>query len=195
MLKPESRAAAGFAVQHTEGRAPVIAGYAAVFGVETNILDLYVERIARGAFLPAIGRDDVRALIDHTPTLVLGRTKSGTLRLAEDDKGLRVEIDPPDTQDARDLVTRMQRGDVNQMSFAFRAVRQSWDDSGSIPLRTIEEVELLDVSIVTYPAYPETEAAVRSLAAHRGATISTAIPSLQARMRMKSGLMARRIAQ
>jgi HK97 family phage prohead protease len=88
----------------------------------------------------------------------------------EDERGLKVEIDPPDTQDARDLIKKMQRGDIDQMSFAFTMEGgiQTWDETGKMPLRTIDKIgELWDVSVVTYPAYPDTEAAARSLAAVR----------------------------
>lgn len=148
--------------------APMITGYAAVFDSETVIGGKgwgFREKIAKGAFTEALTFSDVRALFNHEEDHVLGRMKSGTLRLTEDDKGLKVEIDPPDTQDARDLITKMQRGDIDQMSFAFTMEGgiQTWDETGDMPLRTIEKVgELLDVSIVTYPAYPETEAAARS---------------------------------
>lgn len=152
---------------------PKITGYAAIFDSETVIGGSdwgFREKIAKGAFTEALRTSDVRALFNHEEEYVLGRTKSGTLRLMEDDRGLKVEIDPPDTQDAKDLIKRMQRGDIDQMSFAFTMESgiQTWDETGDMPLRIIEKVgELLDVSVVTYPAYPETEAAARSLAATR----------------------------
>lgn len=152
---------------------PTITGYAAVFDTETVIGGKdwgFREKIAKGAFAEALKISDVRALFNHEEDHVLGRVKAGTLRLSEDDYGLKVEIDPPDTQDARDLIVKMQRGDIDQMSFAFTMEGgvQIWDESGDIPLRVIEKVgELLDVSVVTYPAYPETEAAARSFAASR----------------------------
>lgn len=152
---------------------PKITGYAAVFDSETVIGGRewgFREKIAKGAFTEALRTSDVRALFNHDEEYVLGRTKSGTLRLMEDERGLKVEIDPPDTQDAKDLIKRMQRGDIDQMSFAFTMEGgvQTWDETGDMPLRIIEKVgELLDVSVVTYPAYPETEAAARSLAATR----------------------------
>lgn len=150
---------------------PTIRGYAAVFNSETVIGGKswgFREKIAPGAFSDALKSSDVRALFNHDEDLVLGRLKAGTLRISEDERGLKVEIDPPDTQDARDLITKMQRGDIDQMSFAFtmEGGAQAWDESGEMPLRTIQKVgELLDVSIVTYPAYPDTEAAARSLSA------------------------------
>ncbi len=149
-----------------EGEERKIVGYAAVFNSPADIAGYFSETIAPGAFSEAIQNDDVRALFDHDSAIVLGRNKAGTLALTEDDKGLKVEISPPDTQAARDLITLMERGDVNQTSFGFRmrGGKESWDDSQDPPLRTIEKIgELFDVSVVTYPAYPTTEAAVRSL--------------------------------
>jgi HK97 family phage prohead protease len=94
---------------------------------------------------------------------VLGRTKANTLRISQDDKGLRCEIDLPNTQVARDLVANMERGDVDQMSLLFTPVRQVWDETDpDHPLRTIEAAEVHEVSIVTFPAYEATEAALRS---------------------------------
>ncbi len=170
MSNRETRVVTGLKVEaRSDAEAlPMIRGYAAVFNSETLIGGKswgFREQIAPGAFAEALKISDVRALFNHDEDLVLGRTKSGTLRLFEDERGLRVEIDPPDTQDARDLITKMQRGDIDQMSFAFtmEGGAQAWDESGEIPLRTIQKVgELMDVSLVTYPAYPDTEAAARS---------------------------------
>jgi HK97 family phage prohead protease len=139
-----------------------IAGYAAVFNSETDIGGYFREKIAPGAFSNAVS-EDVRALFDHDTAHVLGRTKSGTLRLREDDHGLAVEIDLPDTQVARDLTASMERGDIDGMSFGFRVTKQEWDESQDPPLRTIREVELHEVSVVTFPAYGDTEIALRSL--------------------------------
>lgn len=174
MISRELRLLTGFTVEkRAEGEAalPTITGYAAVFDTETVIGGKdwgFREKIARGAFAEALKTSDVRALFNHDEEYVLGRVKSGTLRLTEDERGLKVEIDPPDTQDARDLITKMQRGDIDQMSFAFTMEGgvQTWDETGDMPLRVIEKVgELMDVSVVTFPAYPETEAAARSFAA------------------------------
>lgn len=167
----EVRVLTGLRVEtRAEGKAPVIVGYAAVFDTETLIGGYFREKIARGAFADALPKSDVHALFNHDDNLVLGRARAGTLRLEEDDKGLKVEIDPPDTQDARDLMESMKRGDIDQMSFSWtmRGGKESWDDSVDPPLRTIEKVgELYDVSVVTRGAYPQTEVAVRTLEAHR----------------------------
>jgi HK97 family phage prohead protease len=140
-----------------------IVGYAAVFNSTTD-LGYFEERIKPGAFRrPIKEQQDVRALWNHDANFVLGRTKSGTLRLIEDEVGLRIEIDPPATQTARDLVESIRRGDVDQMSFAFIAVKESWTDrQGMLPLRELEDVDLFDVSPVTYPAYQATSVGLRS---------------------------------
>lgn len=154
-------------VDQAEGEAPVIRGYAALFNQLSEDLGGFREQLATGAFSEAIGNSDVRALVNHDPNLVLGRNKAGTLVMREDASGLLVEINPPDTQAARDLLAVMRRGDVNQMSFAFTVARedQTWTRDGTGPwLRTIKRVSrLFDVSVVTYPAYPQTSAAVRAL--------------------------------
>ena len=115
------------------------------------------------------GRDDVRALYNHDPNYVLGRTAAGTLRLAEDATGLRYEIDPPATQWAADVLVTVGRGDVSGSSFGFEVNTDAWEyppaSSGQLPLRTIRAVTLYDVSAVTYPAYAETTAEARAKAA------------------------------
>lgn len=140
-----------------------IVGHAAVFNQLSEPLWGFRERILPGAFKEAIERDDVRALWNHDPNYVLGRNKAGTLRLTEDDKGLAVEIDPPDTQWARDLLVSIRRGDVNQMSFAFTVLDEEFSKENGENIRTLKKVRLHDVSVVTYPAYPQTDAQVRSI--------------------------------
>lgn len=150
-----------------DGAKPVIRGYAAVFNTLSENLGDFREQIAAGAFADALQASDVRALINHDANLVLGRNKAGTLVMREDVRGLYIEVTPPDTQAARDLQTLIQRGDVNQMSFAFtvRKEDQTWQRDGQGPwIRTIKRVDrLYDVSVVTYPAYADTSAAMRAL--------------------------------
>ena len=145
-----------------------VAGYAAVFGEETNIGGHFTEVIAAGAFSSALERgDDVVFLINHAG-LPLARTRSGTLSLTQDERGLDIETElDPEDPDVRSIVPKMQRGDLDKMSFAFVPTRQEWDDSGEVPKRTILDVELHDVAIVTNPAYDGTEIGLRSLEAHR----------------------------
>lgn len=145
-----------------------IGGYAAVFNSKADIGDSFREIIAPGAFAGAL-KQDVRALVDHDSGRVIGRTTAGTLRLAEDDTGLSVEIDLPDTTDGRDLATLIERGDISGMSFGFIVTKQTWDETGDIPTRTIEAVDLREVSVVAFPAYDDTSIAMRSLDANRDA--------------------------
>ena len=142
---------------------PVLAGYAAVYDQET-VIGAFRERIEPGAFDQTLGAD-VRALVNHDPNLILGRTLSGTLRLSSDAHGLRYEVDPPQTSYASDLLESVRRGDVTQSSFAFRVIADEWEQagrSGELPLRRIQQVELFDVSPVTYPAYTQTSVSARA---------------------------------
>jgi HK97 family phage prohead protease len=143
-----------------------ITGYAAVFNKLSEDLGGFQEKVAKGAFAETIGTDDIRALFNHDPNYVLGRTTSGTLTMAEDNKGLAIEISPPDTTWARDLKESIKRGDVNQMSFAFVAQEEAWDNEKKI--RTLKRVKLFDASVVTYPAYPQTSVKLRSLIEEMG---------------------------
>ena len=137
-----------------------LSGYAAVFN-DASVPLPFKERIAPGAFRKTLSESpDVRLLINHEG-LPLARTKNGTLTLTEDDRGLRFDAELADTQEARDIYTLVQRGDVDQMSFAFRVIRQNWSKDKTE--RTLTEVSLADgdVSVVTYPAYPTTTVEAR----------------------------------
>jgi HK97 family phage prohead protease len=144
---------------------PRIMGYAAVFNQESELLGFgFREIIVPGAFSGSIN-NDVRALWNHDASLVLGRTKNGTLKLAEDSKGLRFEIIPPQTQWAADAIESIRRGDVDQMSFGFRVLEDTWVlEPDNPPLRRLNKVELLEISPVTFPAYPQTTVSVRARA-------------------------------
>ena len=144
------------------GEPPVIEGYAAVFNQRSEDLGGFFELIRPGAFTKTIGEADVRALIQHDPSRVIGRTKNDTLSLKEDIHGLRVKITPPDTSYARDLITSIKRGDIDQMSFGFETVRDEWLITKEEIVRSLLEVKLFDVSPVTFPAYPQTSVGVRS---------------------------------
>ena len=143
-----------------------LCGYAAVFDTLSEPLGGWREQIAAGAFADCLG-DDVRALFNHDTSAVLGRTVSRTLRIAQDARGLKYEVDLPDTQAARDLVTSIERGDVSQSSFAFRVAPNGdrWDENDEgVYIRTITKVaRLYDVSPVTFPAYPDASVGLRSL--------------------------------
>jgi HK97 family phage prohead protease len=152
----------------SEGEQVRLGGYASVFNTETVIAGLFREQIASGAFAEAVTQDDVRALFNHDPNFVIGRTVSGTLTLREDETGLAYDVVPPDTQWARDLMVSVGRGDISQSSFGFAVNEDEWsrpERAGDLPLRTIRKAKLYDVSPVTYPAYESTTTAVRSAAA------------------------------
>lgn len=158
-------AAAEVRVVRAEGQPPRIVGYAAVFNKPSLDLGGWRETIRPGAFRKVLeAGPDVRALVDHDPTRILARSAAQTLMLREDDKGLYVEILPADTQVGRDILTSIERGDVTGMSFSFRTQTDDWHMEDGEPMRELLEVaELYDVGPVTFPAYPDTQVAVRSL--------------------------------
>ncbi|MAF62794.1 HK97 family phage prohead protease [Blastomonas sp. CCH5-A3] len=147
-----------FAEIRTAGRR--LEGYAATFGSMANIGN-YQERIAPGAFTKALA-GDVLALLDHDPAKVLGRTRSGTLRLTEDSRGLAFALDIPDTSAGRDLLALAERGDLGGMSFGFVVPQGGEQWQGNT--RTLRAVDLREISVVSaWPAYPDTEIALRSI--------------------------------
>lgn len=156
-------------------------GYAAMFDSLSQDLGGFRERIRPGAFDRALReKHDTRALVNHDPNQILGRTKSGTLRLSVDAKGLKVEIDPPDTQAARDVVTSLRRRDVDGMSFGFRVLEggDDWKTQGGEVIRELLDLELQDVSIVTFPAYLATTVSARALERARSAGRSSPSPGV-----------------
>ena len=166
-------------IKNTELRAegdnkPIIKGYAARFNSLSEDLGYFKEIIMPGAFRKTINDGaDVRALFNHDPNFVIGRTKSGTLRIVEDDKGLFIEATPPETTWAKDLVTSIKRGDVDQMSFGFKTVKDNKRVDNGQNIRELLEVKLFDVSPVTYPAYPQTSVVARSLLINKGIEIDS----------------------
>jgi len=162
----EVRTVAGSELRVIDGEdGPVIEGYGAVFNAWSEDLGGFVELVRNGAFRATLADGaDVRALWQHDPSMVLGRTRSGTLELEEDERGLRYRAHPPDTQWARDAIASIRRGDVDQSSFRFETVRDAWSEQegSSTWRRELIEVRLYDVSPVTFPAYPQTSAQVRA---------------------------------
>jgi HK97 family phage prohead protease len=155
-MNMEKRAAAEV---RAEGRKLV--GYAATFGTEARIAD-FSETISRGAFAASLasGRDTL-ALVDHDPHRVLARTKSGTLRLSEDERGLRFEIDVPSTTAGNDVLALAQRGDLGGMSFGFTVAEggEAWNGDK----RELRSVTLHEVSVVqSFPAYDGTSVSARA---------------------------------
>lgn len=146
------------------GSPGTIVGYAAVFDRFSQDLGSFRERIAPGAFRDCLARCDVRAMANHDPNRLLARNANGTLRLREDELGLRTEIDLPPTQVGRDTATEVRTGLMDGMSFSFDTESDEWDYSGKVPIRTLVKVRnLYDVGPVTFPAYTDTSAAMRSM--------------------------------
>ncbi|WP_096737770.1 HK97 family phage prohead protease [Brachyspira sp. G79] len=148
----------------TEGEPLKLRGYAIVYNSLSEPLyaDLFRECIKRGAFTKSLLENDQVCLWGHDTRYVLGRKSSGTLILREDDKGLYFEVSLPNTTWARDLKESVDRGDIKQMSFGFKVVRDNWlDDKETLkeygmPIREVEEITLHEISLVTFPAYPQT---------------------------------------
>lgn len=160
------------------GSAPVFTGRAIVYSTFTDIGDVrsgwgFREQIAPGALTKTLKEADVRFLVNHDSGQVVARSSKGTLTLTDTKDGLDVEA-PLDTRKSyvRDLELNLEDGSVSGMSFGFRVVRDSWetkeekDEEGykrEVDERTIEELALMEVSAVTFPAYPTTEAGLRSM--------------------------------
>lgn len=149
------------------GSIGTITGYSAVFNSKSEDLGGFHEFVAKGAFTRVLTEDpDVRGLVNHDTNMIIGRTSSGTMRLEQDSKGLRYEIDVADTQAGRDIMTSIKRGDVTGSSFAFTVESDKWETVEGEQVRTITEVRgLYDSGPVTVPAYPASvaEASKRSL--------------------------------
>lgn len=154
-------------VDRKKGENPKIIGHAAVFNSPTTIRGFFgnfIEEVAPGAFEESIGEDDIRGLFNHDPNYVLGRNKAGTLELEEDETGLRYEIDPPETSAGKDTLISIDRGDVTGSSFGFNVIEERWEfseDEDKPDKRTLVKVKLWDVSPVTFPAFDDTDVAVR----------------------------------
>lgn len=154
------------------GEGARLRGYAAVFDALSVEMWGFWERIERGAFGESLKEaggpeagGDVVALWQHDTARVLGRTGNGSLRLWEDEAGLGFELWPADTQDGRDALTLIRRGDVRQMSFGFQVLEDAWGvDEEERIIRTLKKIRLIEISPVTFPAYPGTEVGTRGAA-------------------------------
>ncbi len=164
----------------------IIEGYFAVYNTETELWPGAFEEIAPGAFDNTLS-NDIRALINHDTSLVLGRNKAGTLELKTDSRGLwgRIKINPNDT-DAVNLYERVKRGDVDQCSFGFNIISEETDYRDDETVKwTIKEVDLHEVSIVTFPAYEETgvQARHKQYEQHRAKQLEIRKNKLKERLR------------
>lgn len=163
----ERRMAVGGEVRVDLSQDSKIRGYAIVFNTLSVDLGGFKERILPEAVNRTFSEaSDVRALVDHDPARILGRTRAGTLEIRKDARGLKVAIDPPNTTSARDILESVSRGDVTGMSFRFRALDDDWHMEDGMPVRDVTDMLISEVSIVTFPAYPDTDVgvAMRSLA-------------------------------
>jgi len=145
-----------------EGDGMTFAGRANVYNSKSEPLP-FRETILPGASARSLkSRNEIKAFINHDTNLVIGSTRSGTLRLSEDERGVPTEIDLPDTTYGMDLSKSIRRGDTSGMSFGFSVVKDKWNDDYSE--RTISELRIHEVSVVTgFPAYTATTASVRAL--------------------------------
>lgn len=156
--------------EDSEARTVAFHGHAAVFNKRTLIGGKrwgFWESIATGAFTKTIGEADVRFLVNHDPTLVMARNKAGTLTLSEDSTGLVTDAPDLDTRQSytNDVVIALERGDVSQMSFAFEPIAWRYEEAEDGKAHyVLTEVRLWDVSVVTYPAYEDTDAGLRGAA-------------------------------
>lgn len=161
----------------TDDDLPVFTGHAAVFNVRTAIGNPlrwgFYEEVAPGTFTKTLQEGDARFLVDHDTSLLMARVSADDLRLAEDKQGLAVEADlDTELSYVRDFVRNLEKRRITGMSFGFRVVKDDWTteivstsdgQEAEVEIRTIREVELFEVSAVTFPAYEETDAALRAL--------------------------------
>jgi uncharacterized protein len=165
--------AAEVRVDRADGKT-IMRGIAIPYGKLSVDLGGFRERFRAGC-LADLGSMDVRALVNHNRDLILGRNRAGTLRLMDGPDALRYEIDVPDTSLASHYVSAVERGDMTGASFRFYALTDAWGLEGGETIRDIVAAEIDDVSIVAYPAYPDTTAAVRSLERHRESDRAAAV--------------------
>ncbi|MCY8473298.1 HK97 family phage prohead protease [Bacillus halotolerans] len=150
---------------HSDDDGPkVISGYALKFGTRSHNLGGFIEMIDKRA-LDQTDMSDVRALIDHDPSKILGRTSAGTLKLEVDDIGLRFDVTLPNTQYASDLYENLRVGNISNCSFGFMLGKDgdsfTRDQETGLPLRSLRNIsKLTDVSVVTYPAYEDTDVTI-----------------------------------
>ena len=176
----------------TDGEGRTAEGYAALFGVETDIGGYWTEQIAPGAFKNSLAQRDCIAVHSHDTGRIVGRMRAGTLDLEEDEKGLHFRNELPDTTDGKDLAISIDRGDIAGMSFAFRAVHDEWDETVDPPKRTIHEAELYEITYTAFPAYPDTEVGLRSLEGLRAERRQHNKSAALARRRMKQAQTERK---
>jgi uncharacterized protein len=159
-------AASGLEVRKASDGKQTLVGYAVRWDqLSEPICGMFREKVSAGAFINSLMENNIRALWNHNPDLVLGATKSGTMRCKEDKNGLAFEIDLPDTQAGRDAAVTVSRGDVDGMSFGFNVRKQEWDETDPKNIiRTLTDVDLREISPTPFPAYSQTSVGMRSMA-------------------------------
>ncbi|WP_446038816.1 HK97 family phage prohead protease [Streptomyces sp. SID1121] len=180
-MTKETRSLTAPAEVRAKGDGFTMRGYAYRFGELSHDLGGFRERIAPGAGMASLERNDVVATFNHNVDGVLGRRSSGTLRVGEDDHGGWYEVDLPDTTTGRDLAELLKRGDVKGSSFTFRVGRGGQRRAGTdpetgLPIREITEMDVAELGPVLNPAYPTTDAALRSIEAVLGVALRAAKP-------------------
>lgn len=145
---------------NVDGRMPSISGYAATYNTLSQDLGGFREIIRPGSIQP---HTDVRALLGHERANLLGRTKSGTLKLNLDEKGVGFSLELPNTTLGRDVAEMLQRGDYDSMSFGFKTTKDVWSTSSEGTIRELHGIDLREISIVAEPAYSGTSVSVRAL--------------------------------
>ena len=137
------------------GKLPAIVGYSAVFNSDSVLLGDFIERIRPGAFANSLrNKDDVVALFNHDDNQILGRNTAGTLTVREDQVGLALHILPVSANLSHDIIKHLRAKNLSKMSFAFHVIDDDWTVRNGVTIRTLNEVKLIDVSVVTHPAYP-----------------------------------------
>ncbi|HHT7137845.1 HK97 family phage prohead protease [Bacillus cereus group sp. BceL306] len=153
-------------IREVEGGLRTIVGYAVKWEMKSVTMGYwrrFKEQFKRGAFTDSLTKDDQLALWSHDYSQVLGRTKNGTLRLFEDEIGLRFELDLADTTLGDDTYKTIKRGDVDGVSFGFQMVKEEWDESDPDNIvRSVTKAKLVEISPVAFPAYPESQVSARS---------------------------------
>ncbi|WP_453956947.1 HK97 family phage prohead protease [Bradyrhizobium japonicum] len=170
----------------TEQAGSLIRGYAALYSTPVTIGGEFIEQISPGAFSKTITNGDVLALIAHDWARVIGRQSAGTLRLTDTPIGLAFELDADvSTPSGQEVLGNVRRRDVKGCSFGFRVLWDDWSDDGAIPVRTIREIELHEVSILANPAYEMTSAWVSSRASNANTNNQAARRRVEAKMRKR----------
>lgn len=168
MSKTEKRnlTASNIEIREAEDGKRTISGYAVKWEMKSHAMGYFKrfkEQFRKGAFTESMTNDDQLALWSHDTSKVLGRTKNGTLRLFEDDIGLRFELDLPNSTLGNDAYETIKRGDVDGVSFGFQMQKQEWDENDVENItRSILKAKLLEISPVAFPAYPDSQVSARS---------------------------------